>query len=48
MSAINAMLDREIFDSQLRAESMISQLLELKVQQAQDEVEDSYSRKGSD
>ncbi len=46
MSAINSMLDREIFDSQLRAEAMISQLLELKVQQAQDEVEDSFSRKG--
>lgn len=46
MSAINSMLDREIFDSQLRAEAMISQLLELKVQQAQDAVEDSFSRKG--
>lgn len=46
MSAINSMLDREIFDSQLRAEAMISQLLELKVQQAQDNVEDSFSRKG--
>lgn len=46
MSAINSMLDREIFDSQLRAEAMISQLLELKVQQVQDEVEDSFSRKG--
>ncbi len=45
MSAINSMLDREIFDSQLRAEAMISQLLELKVQQAQDAVEDSFSRK---
>lgn len=47
MSAINAMLDREMFDSQIRAEAMISQLLELKVQQAQDEVEDSFSRKGT-
>ena len=46
LSAINSMLDREIFDSQIRAEAMISQLLELKVQQAQDDVEDSFSRKG--
>lgn len=48
MSAIGSMLDREIFDSQLRAEAMISQLLELKVQQAQDDVEDSFSRKGTE
>lgn len=47
MSAINSMLDREIFDSQLRAEAMISQLLELKVQLAQDAVEDSFSRRGA-
>lgn len=46
MTAISSMLDREIFDSQLRAESMLSQLLELKVQKAQDAVEDSFSRKG--
>ncbi len=46
MTAISSMLDREIFDSQLRAEAMLSQLLELKVQKAQDAVEDSFSRKG--
>lgn len=46
MSAIASMLDREIFDSQLRAEAMMSQLLELKVLKAQDAVEDSFSRKG--
>lgn len=46
MQAIASMLDREMFDSQLRAEAMISQLLELKVIKAQDEVEDSFSRKG--
>jgi len=45
MSAIGSMLDREMFDSQLRAEAMISQLLELKVIKAQDDVEDSFSRK---
>lgn len=45
MSAIASMLDREIFDSQLRAEAMMSQLLELKVMKAQAAVEDSYSRK---
>lgn len=45
MSAIGSMLDREMFDSQLRAEAMISQLLELKVIKAQDAVEDSFSRK---
>lgn len=47
MSAIASMLDREIFDSQLRAEAMISQLLELKVIKAQDAVEDSFSGKAN-
>lgn len=46
MNAIASMLDREIFDSQIRAEAMLSQLLELKVITAQDRVEDSFSRKG--
>ncbi len=47
MSAISSMLDREIYDSQLRAEMMYSQLLELKVLKAQDSVEDSFSGKGT-
>lgn len=46
MSAISSMLDREIFESQLRAEAMTSQLLELKVLKSQDAVEDSFSGKG--
>lgn len=46
MNAIASMLDREMFDSQLRTEAMMSQLLELKVMKAQQAVEDSYSRKG--
>ena len=46
MGAIASMLDREIFESQLRAESMYSQLLELKVLKSQDAVEDSFSGKG--
>lgn len=48
MGAISSMLDREIFDSQLRAEAMYSQLLELKVLKAQDAVEDSFSGKGTE
>ena len=47
MAAIGSMLDREIFDSQLRAEAMYSQLLELKVLKAQSSVEDSFSGKGT-
>ncbi|QQG36444.1 MAG: hypothetical protein HYS17_01235 [Micavibrio aeruginosavorus] len=48
MSAIASMLDREIYDSQLRAEAITSQLLELKALKVQQTIEDTYSRKGSD
>lgn len=46
MSAIGSMLDREIYDSQLRAEAIMSQLLEMKLLNNQEMVEDSATRKG--
>ncbi|MFN3826309.1 MAG: hypothetical protein ACK4NR_01640 [Micavibrio sp.] len=45
MSAIASMLDREIYDSQLRAEAIMSELLEMKLITSQEMVEDSATRK---
>jgi len=41
MQAIGLMLDRDIYNSQIRSESMMSMLLELKVARAQDAVENN-------
>lgn len=45
MSAIAAMLDREIFESSIRAEAMLSQLLEMKVIVRQEGLDGSVASK---